>query len=223
MSLQGNIVDYFIVFGAGVVVSFTPCLYPLLPLTASFIAGINTRGTKALGFLLSLLYVLGLAITYCGLAVFASLTGRIFGEAQNSPFALILMGNVLIFFALVMMDVIPLPILGVNIKNSIKIRNPWVVILFGMVAGLAVGPCVAPVLGTLLLYVASEKNIAHGVSLLFFFSYGLGASLILVGTFSGVLSRLPKSGRWMLRIKYVCGIIILLAAEYYFIRAGLSL
>ena len=61
MALQGNFFDYFIVFWAGVLVSFTPCVYPVMPITASFIAGFNTKGTKLMGFLISLVYVLGLA------------------------------------------------------------------------------------------------------------------------------------------------------------------
>jgi len=76
MELQGNFLDYFIVFWAGVLVSFTPCVYPVIPLTASFIGGINTRGTKLMGFIISLIYVFGLALTYCALAVFAALTGK---------------------------------------------------------------------------------------------------------------------------------------------------
>ena len=74
MELQGNFFDYFIVFWAGVLVSFTPCVYPVMPITASFIAGLNTTGTKAMGFVISLVYVLGLALTYCAIAVFAALS-----------------------------------------------------------------------------------------------------------------------------------------------------
>lgn len=220
MELQGNFFDYFIVFWAGVLVSFTPCVYPVMPLTASFIAGINTKGTKLMGFMISLIYVFGLALTYCAVAVFAALTGKIFGQIQNSPVIFIAVSNVLIFFGLVMFDVIPLPNFGLNVHNKIKTKNIWTVVLFGMASGLVVGACTAPILGTLLLYISSKQNILHGVSLMFVFSYGVGASLILVGTFSGILGNLPKSGVWLVRVKQLCGLVLIIAAEYFLVQAG---
>lgn len=220
MELQGNFLDYFIVFWAGVLVSFTPCVYPVMPLTASFIAGVNTKGTKWMGFIISLIYVFGLALTYCTLAVLAALTGKMFGQIQNSPVIFIFIANVFIFFGLVMFDVIPLANFGVNVQNKIKIKNVWTVILFGMASGLAVGACTAPMLGALLMYVASKQNILHAASLMFVFSYGVGASLILVGTFSGILGNLPKSGAWLIRVKQFCGLVLIIAAEYFLIKAG---
>ncbi len=223
MELQGNFFDYFIVFWAGVLVSFTPCVYPVMPLTASFIAGVNTKGTKWMGFVLSLIYVFGLALIYCALAVFAALTGKFFGQIQNSPGVFIVIANTFIFFGLVMFDVIPIANFGVNVQNKIKIKNIWTVVLFGMASGLAVGACTAPILGALLVYVASKQNIFHAASLMFVFSYGVGASLILVGTFSGILGNLPKSGAWLIRVKQFCGLVMIIAAEYFLIKAGMLL
>ena len=220
MALQGNFFDYFIVFWAGVLVSFTPCVYPVMPITASFIAGFNTKGTKLMGFLISLVYVLGLALTYFALAVFAALTGKIFGQVQNSPVVLIVVANILLFFALAMSDLLPLPAFGARVHDKIVRKNLWTVVLFGAASGLVVGPCTAPILGTLLLYVASKQNIMHGTSLMFVFSYGVGASLILVGTFSGILGNLPRSGYWLVRVKQFCGLVLIIAAEYFLIKAG---
>lgn len=220
MNLSGNIFDYLIVYWAGVLVSFTPCVYPVMPITASFIAGVNTRGTRWMGFFISLVYVFGLALTYCALAVFAAVSGKIFGQLQNSPWVFIVVANVLIIFALVMLDVIPMPNLGKVAAGHDKPKNLWAVMLVGMASGLVVGPCTAPVLGTLLLYVASKQNIVHGTSLLFVFSYGVGTSLILLGTFSGLVGRLPKSGNWLTRVKQVSGLIMLIIAEYFLIKAG---
>jgi len=220
MPLSGNISDYFIVFWSGVLVSFTPCVYPLMPLTAGFIGGVNTRGTRIMGFWISLLYVLGMAVTYCALGAAAALSGKIFGQMQNHPAILLLVGNMLLVFALIMLDVIPLPVFGAKLKNKVRPKNLWTVFLFGLVSGLVVGPCTAPVLGTLLLFVASKQNILHGVSLLFVFSYGVGASLILVGTFSGILTSLPRSGAWLVRIKQACAGVLFIMAEYYIFRAG---
>jgi thiol:disulfide interchange protein DsbD len=223
VQLHGNLFDYVIVFWAGVLVSFTPCVYPIIPITASIIAGVNTKGTKWMGFVISLVYVLGLALTYCAMAVLAALTGKMFGQMQNSPVIFIVVANIFLFFGLVMFDVIPLPNFGAGIQNKIRIKNMWAVVLLGMASGLVVGPCTAPILGGLLVYVASQQNVVHGASLMFVFSYGVGASLILVGTFSGILGSLPKSGTWLLRIKQFCGLVLILAAEYFLVKTGMLL
>lgn len=212
--------NYLIVFWSGVAVSFTPCVYPVIPITASFIAGINTRGSRWMAFMISLIYVLGLAISYSALGIFAALSGKIFGQLQNSPMIFLITGNILILFALVMFDVISFPWLGVSLQHKIKPGNLGMILLLGMAAGLVVGPCTAPVLGAILVYVASKQNIIYGASLLFVFSYGVGASLILVGTFSGLLAHLPKSGPWLLRVKQFCGAVLLIIGEYFLIQAG---
>lgn len=199
--------------------SFTPCVYPVIPVTASFIAGMNTRGTKRMGLVLSLLYVLGISLTYCTLAVLAAITGKFFGQVQSSPFSMFFVAVVLGMFAFVMFEKIHLPVLGFHVQNRIKTKNIFTVILFGMASGLIIGPCTAPVLGALLLYVSSKQDIFRSIILMFIFSYGVGTSLILVGTFSGLLGSLPKSGIWMVRVKQFCGVILLLASLYFFVQA----
>lgn len=221
MQLTGNITDIFIAFLSGLLVSFTPCVYPIIPITASVIGGINTNGSKLTGFFLSLLYVLGMALTYSVLGMSAALTGKIFGQIQNHPAIFFSVGAIFIVLALFMADWLPLPNLGVNLQHKIKPKNVWAVILLGAASGLVVGPCTAPVLGSLLVYVASKQNIWHGAALMFIFSYGVGASLILVGTFSGALSALPKSGGWLTKIKKFCAV-LLLAIGIYYISRGLT-
>ncbi|MBF0620234.1 MAG: sulfite exporter TauE/SafE family protein [Candidatus Omnitrophica bacterium] len=219
MHLTGGIIDYLIVFFGGVLVSFTPCVYPLMPVSVAYIAGVNVKGSRWGGFWLSILYVFGVAISYSILAILAVMTGKVFGAIQQNPWIYLAVANVMLFFALVMLDVIPLPMLRLAQDGS-KPKTWLSVMGFGMVSGLVIGPCTAPALGSLLIYVASKQNIVFGISLLFVFAYGLGASLILAGTFSGFLSSLPKSGIWMDRIKKFAGVVFIIAAEVYFIRAG---
>ncbi|MFA5059608.1 MAG: cytochrome c biogenesis protein CcdA [Candidatus Omnitrophota bacterium] len=220
MNLSGSPFDYVIAFFAGVVVSFSPCVYPVIPLTASFIGAANTKGTKLQGFLISLVYVLGLAVTYCTLGAFAALTGKVFGQFQNSPIVAGIIATILLLFALILLDIIPLPLLGGGLQGKIKAKNLWTVFLLGLVSGFIIGPCTAPILGAILLFVAGRENIFYGISLLFVFSYGVGTLLILIGTFSGLLSSLPKSGTWLLIVKRVCAAILLIAAGYFMIKAG---
>jgi thiol:disulfide interchange protein DsbD len=88
-----------------------------------------------------------------------------------------------------------------------------------MAAGLIVGPCTAPVLGALLLYVGTRHNIMMGMSLLFVFALGMGALLVLLGTFSGILASLPKSGRWLSSSRGF-GVLMVLAGGYFSLEAG---
>ena len=209
MELSGGLFDYVIAFWSGVLVSFTPCVYPVMPIVASFIGGMNTEGKRLMGFGLSLLYVFGMALTYSALAVIASLTGSLFGQFQNSLLINGVVAIVMILFACIMFDWIHIPAIGMSLHGKIKKKNIFTVILFGMASGLIIGPCTAPVLGALLVYVSGKANLLHGVSLMFVFAYGVGASLILVGTFSGLLASLPKSGTWLIRIKQFCGVVLL--------------
>lgn len=220
MQLTGNISDLFIVFVGGVLVSFTPCVYPVLPLTAAFIADANINGSKLRGFLISLVYVFGMAITYSSLAVFAAFTGKIFGQFQNSPIIYFVISAFLGFFSLVMFEFINMPMLGLSVKVGERPTHIMGVFFAGAVSGLIVGPCTAPVLGTILLYIASKQHIVYGVSLVFVFSYGVGLSLILVGTFSGIIPSLPRSGKWLITIKNICAVILMMAAVYYLFKAA---
>jgi thiol:disulfide interchange protein DsbD len=168
--------------------------------------------------MISLVYVLGMALTYCALAVFAALSGKVFGQFQNLPAVHVIVALFLFVFALGLLDLITMPSIGFSFHEHIKTKNVWTVIVFGMASGLVIGPCTAPVLGTLLLYIASQQNIAYGVSLMFVFSYGVGASLILVGTFTGILANMPKSGPWLVAIKKLGGLVLLAGAMYFLIQ-----
>ncbi|MEW5895568.1 MAG: cytochrome c biogenesis protein CcdA [Candidatus Omnitrophota bacterium] len=219
MNLTGSFTDLFIVFTAGVIVSFTPCVYPVMPLTAAFIARANTTGSHIRAFFLSLVFVSGLAVTYSIFGIGAALAGKVFGQFQNQPWMYGIISALLLFFALITLDILSLPYFGLSIQSRIKPGNIWAVLLFGATSGLVVGPCTAPILGTILIYIAARENFYYGAFLMLLFSYGVGFSLILVGTFSGALSILPKTGPWMIQVKHVSGFIILAAASWFFLKA----
>lgn len=226
MLITGNILDFVGVFSAGVMVSLTPCVYPLIPVTAAVIAGANASGRRRTAFLLSFLYVFGLAMAYAGLAVFAAMTGKMFGALQNTPLFYFLIAGIFLFFALAMIDLVPLPMFrmfDVPAGRQGKARSPWTVFVMGVAAGFAVGPCTAPVLGSLLVYVASKQNVFYGASLLFVFACGVGATLILAGLCGGMIAGWPKAGMWMVWIKRAAGLVLLLFAGYYIWRAVMLL
>ena len=208
-------------FLGGLATSFTPCVYPIIPITVTFIGarGVESR-THA--FVLSLLYALGISVTYTALGVFAALSGRFFGALTQSPYVYLAVGNIILLFGLNMLDVFDLPIPGFLAGGGQKGGRKGFLGAFGMgvTSGLIVGPCTAPVLATILTYVASQGNVVVGGAMLFLFSMGMCALIIVAGTFSGVLASLPKSGDWMVRIKKVFGWVMIAFGEYFVFRAG---
>ena len=222
MLTGSNPFEFILVFGAGVLVSFSPCVYPLLPITIGYI-GASTQKDKFHAFLLSLIYVLGMAITYSILGVFASLTGKIFGQISSSPAAFFIIGNTCIIFGLAMLGVFEMHLPEFFLKKFKGRKSKFSVFLLGVTSGLIVGPCTAPVLGTILVFVATKQNLLYGMFLLFSFAYGMGALLILAGTFSGILVNMPKSGKWMYTIEKIGGVLLILAGEYYLINMGRAL
>ena len=203
-------------------VSFSPCVYPLVPMTLSFIDAEAEAGASRLrGLFLSLIYVLGLAVTYSLLGIIASLTGRLFGQISTHPVSLLIVGNACIIAGLSFLDVFHIHFTKIALQNKVKKRGGYVAaFFFGLTSGLVVGPCTAPALGTALVYVASRQNVFYGASILFVFAYGVGFLLILVGTFSSFLLSLPKPGNWLLRMKKICGYFLIATGEYFLIKAG---
>lgn len=220
--LQGTqALAYPIAFIAGILISFTPCVYPIIPIIISYIGARQERNRFKI-FLLSLFYVIGVAITYSGLGIFAALSGKLFGQIQTNPIAYIIVGNIIILFGLSMLDVFLLPIPSFLRGAKLKQGKKGFLGAFGigLTSGFVVAPCTAAVLGVLLSYVASRQNLFFGASLLFTFALGIGVLLVAIGTFTGVLVSLPKSGSWMLKIQKVFGIAMILLGEYFIFQAG---
>lgn len=208
-------------FVAGLLTSFTPCVYPLIPVTVSVI-GAGSVGSRKRALYLSVLYVLGLAAVYAGLGAFAALSGQLFGQISTSKWTFLAVGNIFLIFGLCMLDVFSLQIAPLQKLAAPRRGSSGALGVFfmGGVSALIAGPCTTPVLGSLLGFVALRQNVAFGIAMLFVFSLGLGALLILVGTFAGLVSALPKSGTWMLAVKKIFGVIMIVVGEVFILKAG---
>ena len=215
-----------LVFVAGVLTSFTPCIYPMIPITAAIVGGQSVDGNpapKSRAILLTLTYVLGLAIVYSSLGVLAGMTGTLFGSVSTNPWLYFGMANLLLIAALSLLDVIPVkipaPILqkASNAGTAGKFSGAFVM---GAVSGLVAAPCSAPVMAAVLTWVTTTQRAGLGFVYLLSFSLGMSALLVAVGIASGTLSRLPRSGPWMLWVKRVFAIVMIGAAEYYLVKMG---
>jgi len=209
MNLSGNPFDYLVAFLGGIFISFTPCVYPLIPVSVSYI-GAKSSGSKLRGFTLSLTYVTGVAVTYAVLGLAASLTGKIFGAVSTHPLTYIITGSVIIFFGLSMAGFFTLKVPNIVKLPGLNKQNYFSTFFLGLVSGLIVGPCTTPALGAILIYLAAKKNLFYGTTLLLSFAYGMGLVLILIGTFSsGLINRLLKSGRWLLYIQKISAVVLI--------------
>ncbi len=208
-------------FIGGVLASLTPCVYPMIPIVSAYV-GSKTVGekTRFKALILSLSYVVGMAMIYAGLGMAAAMTGRFFGEISTSPLALLVVANVMILLGLNSLEAIPLP--RIPVFKPVQENRGGIVgaLLVGAASGLVASPCTAPVLGALLTYAATRQNVVLGGTLLFVFSLGMGTLLILAGTFSGLLATLPTSGKWMVWTKKVLGLLLIGLGEYFLIRMG---
>lgn len=212
---------YLVSFLGGVLTSFTPCVYPIIPILVGVI-GAKSGKSRMQGFNLSLAFVLGMALVYSLLGVVAALTGQIFGQLTTHPLGYLVVGNICLVFALSMLGLFEIRLPGHwgQARTSQAKRGLGGVFFMGASSGLVAAPCTVPVLGALLTFVAQSRNVIFGFSLLFVFALGLGFLLVGVGTFTGFLTSLPKSGPWLVRVKQAFGVLLILVAEFFLILAG---
>jgi len=215
----GSLSAVFVVFAAGVLTSFTPCVYPMIPVTVTYIGG-AAGGDRRRAVALSLTYVFGLATMYAALGVAAAMLGKIFGEFTRNPWVFGAVGLVIAGLGLGMLGVFTIPALMTGLQGQGARRGGFLgAALMGVAAGFVAAPCTAPVLGLLLAYVSQTRNVVWGGSLLFTFALGLGLLLMLLGIFSGLLTSLPKAGRWMDLVKKGFGFAMLAIGAFFLWKA----
>ena len=215
-----------LVFLAGVLTSLTPCVYPMIPITAAIVGGTSVGETKpprARAVLLTLSYVFGLALAYSILGLIAGLTGTMFGEISTNPWLYFGMANLLIIAALAMLDVLPVRVPSALLQRAATAGGGGRAVgafTMGTMSGLVAAPCSAPVMAAVLTWVSTTHSAVLGFAYLFTFSLGMCSLLVVVGLSSASLARLPRAGVWMLWVKRVFAFIMLGVAEYYLVKMG---
>lgn len=229
-------ISVLLAYFGGILSSFTPCIYPMIPITVGFIGGASERSVKD-GWVLSSFYVLGMAFVYSALGVAAAISGKIFGTLTNTPGWYLVLGVVMIASSLWMFDVIKFdPAAWIDRFNRARRKHKPIAhtgpgakkeatkfgaFFLGASSGFIAAPCTTPVLTTILSYVANQKSVLFGGLLMFAFALGLGTILVIIGTFAGALKVLPKSGKWLETVKYASGFLILAFGEYFIFLAGM--
>ena len=208
-------------FLGGILDSFTPCVYPIIPVVISYM-GAKSSGKKKAGFVLSLFFVIGLALTYSVVGLLASFLGGQFGMGSlaSSPWVLGFVATVFLLLSLSMFGVYDINILSANKKTEMMQKDfagPLGAMFLGGISGIIAAPCVGPVLAALLMHAALVGDMLYGWLLFLTFAFGLGILFLVIGTFSGAINALPNAGGWMMNIKKFFGV-IMIAAAIYFLR-----
>jgi len=173
--------------------------------------------------ILTLTYVLGLALVYSSLGLFAGMSGTLFGSVSSNPLLYFAMANVLLIASLAMLDAVPIRVPTTTLEWAATAGKGGRVsgaFAMGAMSGLVAAPCSAPVMAAVLTWVASTKSAVLGFIYLFVFSLGMCTLLVVVGVGSGTIARLPRAGMWMVWVKRFFAIVMIGVAEYYLVKMG---
>jgi len=210
------ILAFFFVAGLGL--SLTPCVFPMIPILSGIIAGQGHRASHARGFALALAYVLGMAVTYAAAGVAAGLTGTLISSALQNAWVLGSFALVFVVLSFSMFGFYELQ-LPTALQSKLSEESGHLqggrgigVFLMGALSALIVGPCVAAPLAGALLYIGQTGDAVLGGTALFVMALGMGAPLIAVGVAGGSL--LPKTGPWMEGVKKAFGVLLLATAVW---------
>jgi thiol:disulfide interchange protein DsbD len=208
----------FFVFLGGLALNLTPCVYPMITITVSYFGGTG-GGERSVGkaFASSLVYCLGIVVTYSTLGLLAAVTGSLFGALLQSPVVLLVIAALLVALALSMFGLYEIqpPRFLLERAMGLSSKAGYVGVFFlGAMIGIIAAPCLAPFVVALLTFVAQRADPWLGWWLFFVFACGLGLPYVVLGTFSGLLSRLPKSGTWMVWVKRVMGVLLIGVAAW---------
>ena len=203
-------------FGLGLLLSLTPCVFPMIPILSGIIAGHGDKITTRKAFTLSLIYVLAMALTYTVIGVLAGLFGANIQAAFQDPWVLSTFALLFVLLALSMFGFYELQLPSSwqsklsSLSNRQKGGSYAGVAVMGFLSALIVGPCVAPPLAGALIYIGQTGDAVLGGLALFALSMGMGAPVLAIGTSAGKL--LPKAGSWMDAVKAVFGVLLLAVA-----------
>lgn len=210
---RGPVYAALAALAGGFLVSLTPCVYPMIAVTVSVFGARQTK-SRGEGALLSLMFVLGITAMFVPLGVAAGLSGTMFGSVLQNQWVVVGIALLFLAMAAAMFGVFEFG-LPSGLTNRLAQMGGFGykgAFTLGLVCGLIAAPCTGPVLTGILTWIAQTKSAPLGAAAMTAFSFGLGAPFFVVGTFA---VQLPKSGRWMIYVKSLLGIVLIVVALYF--------
>lgn len=212
---KGLAFTFVMIFLAGIALNLTPCIYPLIPVTISYFGG-QSGGNSGKLAAMAFLYVFGMSITYSALGTAAAMTGNLFGSALQHPLVIILISVVLLLLALSMFGFWEIKLPGFLATKTGKAKKGYLGALFmGLTMGLVAAPCIGPFVLGLLTYVGQTGNPLIGFLMFFALSWGIGSPFLVLGSISGAVARMPRSGHWMIWVRKIFGFVLIIMAIYF--------
>jgi thioredoxin:protein disulfide reductase len=207
---------FILAFLSGILVSFTPCIYPMIPITMGILQQYSQQSLLH-NITAASIYVLGISLVYAALGYFSAITGNIFGSWLENPIFIGIIILLFLYLALSMFGFYNIKLPTFKTQNtSFNLKNSLLkVFLFGLLSGTISSPCLTPPLAALLAVVSKIGNPFAGFFILFSFALGMGIILIFIGTVSGGLSALPRGGEWLIKTKKIIGFTILFACVFF--------
>ncbi len=203
-----------LVFLAGLALNLTPCVYPLIPITVGFFSR-QSEGKTSRTFGLAVAYVLGMSVTYSALGVFAALSGSLFGSWLQKPAVLVVIALVVLALALSMFGLYELQAPHFITDRTGSKGGVLGALTMGLFVGFVAAPCIGPFVLSLLTYVAQQGSAPLGFALFFTLAMGLGLPYLVLGTVSGSLKAMPRSGEWMIAVRKVFGFVLVALAAWF--------
>lgn len=204
------------IFLLGILMSFTPCIYPMIPITIGILQS-SAQNSVIRSILAALFYTVGIAATFAVLGLLAATGGAQFGHLLSEPLVILLLVIFLAYFGFAMLGLyeLRLPSFMQRGPDGVKSNSLGSVFIFGILSGTVASPCLSPGLVLLLSIAATIGSKFIGFLYLFTFGVGLCVPLLIIGFFSNSMSLLPRAGMWMVEVKRIFGVLLIAMCFYY--------
>lgn len=212
---HGLLIGLLLVFIGGLALNLTPCVYPLIPITIGYFGGQSEGSTKKL-FMMGLLFVVGLALTYSVIGVITALSGAIFGALLQNTYVILFIVLIFILLSLSMFGVYEFKLPDALVAKAGGAKGGYYGAFFmGLTMGIVAAPCIGPFVLGLVTYVAAKGDPFFGFLMFFVLAVGLGMPYLFLAIFSGKIKKLPRAGEWMDGVKHVFGFLLIGMALYF--------
>jgi thiol:disulfide interchange protein DsbD len=212
---SGLFVGLLLVFIGGLALNLTPCVYPLIPITVGYFGGQSEGRTSKL-FLMGLLFVVGMALTYSVIGVITALSGAVFGALLQNNFIILVIAMIFFVLSLSMFGVYEFKLPDSWVAKAGSARSGYYGAFFmGLTMGIVAAPCIGPFVLGLVTYVAAKGDPLFGFLMFFVLAIGLGLPYLLLAVFSGKIKKLPRAGEWMDGVKHIFGFVLIGMALYF--------